>query len=69
MQWLLFIVAFVAVIAFVIAGILYLTSAGNEDRMQSAKNAMIAGIIGVIVALLGLVILFAADNFLNSTDF
>ena len=69
MLWLLYIIAFVAVIGFIISGILYLTSAGNEDRTQSAKNAMIASIIGVIVALLGLVILFAANNFLSSTDF
>jgi len=69
MQWLLYIVAFVAVIAFVIAGILYLTSAGNEDRMQGAKNAMIAGIVGVLVALLGLVILSAANNFLGADQF
>jgi heme/copper-type cytochrome/quinol oxidase subunit 2 len=69
MQWLLYIIAFVAVIGFIISGILYLTSAGNEDRTQSAKNAMIASIIGVIVALLGLVILSAANNFLGSEQF
>jgi len=69
MQWLLYIIAFVAVIGFIISGILYLTSAGNEDRTQSAKNAMIASIIGVLVALLGLVILSAANNFLGSEQF
>ncbi|NCU42110.1 MAG: hypothetical protein EOM19_05350 [Candidatus Moranbacteria bacterium] len=65
MEWLLYLVAFFAVIAFVISGLLYLTSAGNEDRASSAKNAMIYAIIGVIVALLGLIILGAADTWLG----
>jgi len=65
MQWLLYLVAFAAVIAFVIAGLLYLTSAGNEDRISTAKSAMIAAIIGVLVALLGLIILGAADTWLG----
>ena len=65
MEWLLYLVAFFAVIAFVISGLLYLTSAGNEDRASSAKNAMIYAILGVIVALLGLIILGAADTWLS----
>jgi hypothetical protein len=65
MEWLLYLVAFFAVIAFVISGLLYLTSAGNEDRATSAKNAMIYAILGVIVALLGLIILGAADTWLG----
>ena len=65
MEWLLYLVAFFAVIAFVISGILYLTSAGNEDRATTAKNAMIYAILGVIVALLGLIILGAADTWLS----
>lgn len=67
MLWLLYVVAFFAVIAFVISGILYLTSAGNEDRASSAKNAMIYAILGVIVALLGLIILAAANSWLGGS--
>ncbi|MCA9364678.1 MAG: hypothetical protein KC736_02190 [Candidatus Moranbacteria bacterium] len=63
MLWLLLLVGFIAVIGFAISGVLYLTAAGDEDRIGQAKRAMIASIIGVIVALLGLVILSAVNTF------
>jgi len=65
MFWILGIVGFVAIIGFCIAGILYLTSAGDEDRQKSAKSAMVYSIIGVIVALGGYVIWNAAKNMLS----
>ncbi len=66
MNWILGIFGVLAVIAFVIAGIIYLTSAGDEDRAQQAKRAMTYSIIGVIVALMGLVIIYAVDNMLRN---
>lgn len=71
MKWLLIVVGILAVIAFVIAGILYLTSAGNEDRISSAKKAMVYAIIGVVVALVGLVVIVAVQSLLGgqSTSF
>lgn len=66
MNWLLILVGIIAVIAFVISGIMYLTSAGDEGRAESAKKAMINSIIGVIVALLGVVIIRAVDAMLNA---
>jgi len=68
MQWMLYLVAFIAVIAFVISGIMFLTSAGNEDQATKAKQTMIYAIIGVIVALLGLIILAAANEWLGGGD-
>jgi hypothetical protein len=65
MQWLLIIVGVVAVIAFLIAGLLYLTSAGDEGRIEKAKEAMIAAIIGIIVALAGLIALNAIESWLS----
>lgn len=67
MRWLLYIVAFLAVIAFVISGVMYLTSAGDDDRIDKAKTTMIYAIIGVIVALLGLIILNAVKTLLGTT--
>ncbi|MFA5777570.1 MAG: hypothetical protein WC906_03970 [Parcubacteria group bacterium] len=67
MNWLLIIIGIVGVIGFAIAGILYLTAAGDEDRIKTAKSAMIYSIIGVIVAILGVVILKAAASFLGGT--
>lgn len=64
MRWVLGIVGFLAVIAFAIAGILYLTSAGNENQAGTAKKAMLYAIIGVVIALVGLIIVTAVDNWL-----
>jgi hypothetical protein len=66
MFWLLAIVGIVGVIGFAIAGILYLTAAGDEGRIGTAKNAMIYSIIGVVVALAGLVALQFANGLLGS---
>ncbi|TSD00466.1 MAG: Uncharacterized protein Athens071425_611 [Parcubacteria group bacterium Athens0714_25] len=71
MYWLLGLVGIAGVIGFAISGIMYLTSAGDDDRMGTAKKAMIYSIIGVVVALVGLVALSAIQNMLggNNTQF
>jgi len=66
MLWLLGILGFVAVIGFVISGILYLVAAGDEDAQARAKRAMIYSITGVVVGLVGLVILYAANQLLGA---
>ena len=68
MKWLLGLISFIAIIGFVIAGILYLTAAGDEKRIESAKKAMVYSIVGVVVALVGLVILLAAQKMLGGDD-
>lgn len=67
LSWLLAILGFIAVIGFVIAGILYLTAAGNETQAEKAKNAMTYSIIGVIVALMGYVIIQAVNSWLGTS--
>lgn len=66
MYWLLMIVGIVGVIGFAIAGLLYLTAAGDEGRIGQAKNAMMYSIIGIIVALAGLVALQFAKSMLGA---
>ena len=61
MYWLLWAVGIAGVIGFAIAGILYLTAMGDDTRMTRAKNAMLYSIIGVIVALAGLVAINVAQ--------
>ena len=68
MNWLLAIVGIVGVIGFAIAGILYLTAAGDDTRMGQAKKAMTYSIIGVIVALAGLVALQAAKGMMGASS-
>jgi len=65
--WILYIFGIIGIIGFVISGILYLTAAGDEDRMASAKRALQYSIIGVIVGLVGVVILQAINLALNSS--
>jgi hypothetical protein len=67
MKWLLTAVGIIGVIGFAIAGILYLTAAGDETRIKSAKAAMVASITGVIVAIVGVVALTAANTMLKGT--
>jgi Type IV secretion system pilin len=67
MQWLLGIFGTLAVIAFVISGVQYLTSAGDDDMISTAKRNMKYSIIGVIVALSGYVILTAVIRAFSGT--
>ncbi|MBT6753923.1 hypothetical protein HN784_01425 [bacterium] len=54
LQWLLLILTFLAVMGFVISGIMYIT-AGGSDRADEARKWLTYSIIGIIVALLGYV--------------
>lgn len=71
MFWLLTIFGVIAVGAFVISGIQYLTAAGDESMIETAKRNMQYSIIGIIVALSGLVIINAVSTLLsgNSSTF
>jgi small-conductance mechanosensitive channel len=71
MNWLLAILGFIGIIGFVIAGILYLTAAGNEEQIEKAKSAMMYSILGIVVALIGFVIIKAVEGWLTagSTQF
>jgi hypothetical protein len=69
MKWLLTAIGIFGVIGFAIAGILYLTAAGDEKRIETAKSAMMYSIVGVIVALVGIVALNAASSMLGGSQF
>jgi len=51
------VVGFVVIIMFAIAGILYMTAAGNETRVASAKGTLNYAIIGVVVILAAFLII------------
>jgi hypothetical protein len=69
MLWLLAIVGIVCVIGFIIAGFLYFTAAGDEDQANRAKRAMMYSVIGIVVALSGLVMINFAVNLLKGESF
>ncbi len=68
MLWMLGIVGLVAIIGFCIAGILYLTSAGDDEKQKKAKSAMTYSIIGVVVALSGYVIWNSVQTMLKGNS-
>ena len=45
----------IVVIGWVVAGILYLTSAGSPEKTGTAKKAMIAAVIGTVLIILAVV--------------
>jgi len=63
--WLLAVLGFIGVIAFVIAGMKYLLAFGDEKAAGEAKNAMKFSIYGILVALLGVIIIQAATTLLD----
>lgn len=65
LMWLLGIFGFLAVISFIIAGILYLTAQGEPSRVEQAKKAVYFGIIGTVVGLIGLVAITTIDKLLR----
>ena len=59
LHYVLGIIGVIAVIAFVVSGIMYITAAGNEEQVEKAKEIMTYAIIGLVIALLGLTIVNA----------
>ena len=49
--WWLF--AILALVCFVIAGILFLTAGGSAEKIAQAKTAVIYGVVGIAVAIIG----------------
>jgi hypothetical protein len=67
-SWLLGLLFFISIIGFIIAGIMYLTAAGDDTRVEKAKKAMMYSIIGVIVGLSGYVIVVAVTAMLSGSS-
>lgn len=66
MNWVLGILGIGAIISFVIAGILYLTAAGDESKTEKAKGMMTYAIVAVVVALVGYVVINTVVGLLGS---
>lgn len=59
------VVGFVAVVVIILGGVQYTTSAGASDKVKKAKDTIMYGIIGLVVALLA----YAIVNFILSSVF
>ena len=58
-------VGFIAVVMIIIGGISYTTSAGDSARVKKAKDTILYGVIGLVIALLA----FAIVNFVLTSVF
>ncbi len=63
LSFLLGILGVLAVIMLVIGGLMYMTSAGSEDRIERGKKILIWASVGVIVAMASLVIVSQIADF------
>lgn len=66
LNWLLLFVGIVAIVMFVVGGILYLTAAGNEEQAEKAKNTITYAIIGLIVVLISYVLVRTIAGFFGA---
>ncbi len=48
--WVVF--GLVALISFIVAGILFLTAAGNPEKITQARTAFLWGIVGIVVGII-----------------
>jgi hypothetical protein len=60
--WVVF--GLIAVIMFVIAGILFLTASGSPEKIQAARSAAIWGVVGVVIGILAYSIVAIVNTFL-----
>lgn len=63
LSFLLALIGVIALIALVIGGFLYITSAGDADRADTGKKIATYAVIGLVVALAGLVIVTQVAKF------
>ena len=59
--WVVF--GLIAVIAFVSAGILFLTASGQPEKVQAARSAFIWGVVGVVVGIVAYSIIAIVSSF------
>jgi succinate dehydrogenase/fumarate reductase cytochrome b subunit len=66
MNWILSILAVLTIIALVISGVRYLVSAGDEEMAATAKRNLTYAIVGLAIALSGLIIVNAIAGLLGA---
>ena len=66
---LLFIIGAISVIVIIIAGIRYTSSGGNANAVAGAKNMLLYGIVGLVVAIFAFaVVSFVVDRTMSPTN-
>ena len=65
MQWLLRLFTFLAVISFVVTGLMFFLSGSSSDMATKAKRGVGYSIIGVAVGLIGYIVIAQIDSLLR----
>ena len=68
LSWLLAIFGVLGIIGFIISGIIYLVSTGDDTAIERAKKAMMYSILGIVIGLAGFVIMQAVFTLLAGND-
>jgi hypothetical protein len=63
-NFILSILGILGIVGIAVAGVLYITSGGDEKRTENAKKWMLYSIVGIIVAILGYVIVKTIESIL-----
>ena len=58
----------IAVVSFVLAGILFLTSQGSPDKVSAARGAVLWGVVGIVVGILAYAIIQIVGSALGSAS-
>ena len=67
-SWLLGIISLVAVVMIIFGGLQWLTSAGNEERIEKAKKTISSAVIGLILVILAwAIVIFVVGTTKNVT--
>ena len=68
-NWILGILALIAVIMILVGGFKWMTAGGNEEKVEGARKLLIAAVIGLVIILAAWGIsVYAIDRLLNITD-
>ena len=68
-NWILGILALIAVIMILIGGFKWMTAGGNEEKVEGAKKLLIAAVIGLVIILAAWGIsVYAIERLLNITN-
>lgn len=58
------VIGVLAVLIFIYAGYLYLTAAGDESKLSTAKSTVLYAVVGVVVSVLGFVAVATVQRFI-----
>lgn len=68
MNWLMAILGILAILMLVVAGMMYLTAAGDEKRTDTAKKIIMYVIMGVAVALMAYIIVYTVEQLVTGGE-